>query len=89
MKQTVGAIRFGIMKRMINRDACATEIIDCMPESVPNASIYVGIGRLVKAKLIEYSFDAHDGQSRGRPRKYYKLTDKGRSLLEVQEAIHG
>ena len=86
---TLGAIPYGVLRRIYRDNASISQIAKDMPEGIVASNVYVALHRLKARGMVEYAFDAHPGDRRGQPTKHYKLTDKGIEVLERTEAIHG
>lgn len=89
--RTLGLVQVAIMNAIINRPerAYGTAITDAVSKTVgrelSDAQVYVALGRLEEHGLIDSrvdEFPTPSKRSRGRPRKYYASTAKGRRALE-------
>jgi DNA-binding PadR family transcriptional regulator len=89
--RTLGLVQVAIMNVITNRPdrAYGTAITDDVSRIVgrelADAQVYIALGRLEEHGLISSRVDAiptPSKKSRGRPRKYYASTAKGRRALE-------
>jgi DNA-binding PadR family transcriptional regulator len=89
--RTLGLVQVAIMNVITNQPlrsygtAIADEVSKLVGRDLADAQIYIALGRLEEQGLI--SSRVHDvpvpsKKSRGRPRKYYASTAKGRRALE-------
>ncbi|MEA3504528.1 MAG: PadR family transcriptional regulator [Bacteroidota bacterium] len=77
-----GVLEMCILSIINQQDSYASDIITHLKESnliVVEGTLYPLLTRLKNAALLEYHWQ--ESQS-GPPRKYYRLTDEGKKLLE-------
>ena len=83
---TYGNVDMLVLKLLDNQDMYGYEIIEQLSEQSNNVfklsagSLYPLLHNLESKRLVE-SYDA-EAKSPGKPRKYYKITRKGKQYLE-------
>ncbi|TRX72530.1 PadR family transcriptional regulator [Carboxylicivirga sp. M1479] len=76
-----GVLEYCILLILSNNDAYASDIIKQLKEAkmiVVEGTLYPLLTRLKNAKLLSYRWEE---STQGPPRKYYALTDEGRTFL--------
>jgi len=76
-----GVLEYCILSILANNDAYASDIINTLKEAkmiVVEGTLYPLLTRLKNAKLLSYRWEE---STQGPPRKYYALTDEGKSFL--------
>jgi len=81
-----GILEYCILLILEQKEAYASEIIEALKESkmiVVEGTVYPLLTRLKNADLLQYKWEESKS---GPPRKYYDLTDEGKTFLtELQE----
>ncbi|MBR8535093.1 PadR family transcriptional regulator [Carboxylicivirga mesophila] len=81
-----GVLEYCILLILSNNDAYASDIINQLKEAkmiVVEGTLYPLLTRLKNAKLLSYRWEE---STQGPPRKYYALTDEGRTFLGEMDA---
>jgi len=81
-----GVLEYCILLILSNNDAYASDIINQLKEAkmiVVEGTLYPLLTRLKNAKLLSYRWEE---STQGPPRKYYALTEEGRSFLHEMDA---
>lgn len=85
-----------ILGALINKDRSALEIIDAVAKATKNrtkisvGSIYTQLERLERQGLVRGRYGTEQPVERGgRPRRYYKITAKGCSVLRDVDNVRG
>ncbi|MCT4591091.1 MAG: PadR family transcriptional regulator [Carboxylicivirga sp.] len=76
-----GVLEYCILLILSNNDAYASDIINQLKEAkmiVVEGTLYPLLTRLKNAKLLSYRWEE---STQGPPRKYYALTEEGRTFL--------
>ena len=76
-----GVLEYCILSILSNNDAYASDIINRLKEAkmiVVEGTLYPLLTRLKNAKLLSYRWEE---STQGPPRKYYALTEEGKSFL--------
>jgi len=76
-----GVLEYCILLILSNNDAYASDIINQLKDAkmiVVEGTLYPLLTRLKNAKLLSYRWEE---STQGPPRKYYALTDEGRTFL--------
>lgn len=77
-----GILEYCILTIISRREAYASDILDMLKAAdliVVEGTLYPLLTRMKNNGLLAYHWEESTG---GPPRKYYQLTDEGRSLLE-------
>jgi PadR family transcriptional regulator PadR len=77
-----GVLEFCILSILNTRDAYTSDIIDVLKQGkmiVVEGTLYPLLTRLKNAGLLAYRWEESKS---GPPRKYYAITDEGKSFLE-------
>ncbi len=77
-----GVLEYCILLILSKNDAYASDIINHLKEArmiVVEGTLYPLLTRLKNAELLSYRWEE---STQGPPRKYYELTDKGKSFLQ-------
>ena len=77
-----GVLEYCILTILVQNDCYASDIIKKMKESeliVVEGTLYPLLTRQKNAGLLSYRWEE---STQGPPRKYYRLTDEGRSFLD-------
>jgi PadR family transcriptional regulator PadR len=77
-----GVLEFSVMLSIAGKELYASDIINLLREHnllVVEGTLYPILSRLKAAQLVSYNWVE---SSEGPPRKYYRLTDKGKNVLE-------
>lgn len=77
-----GVLEYCILSILRDKDAYVAEILDTLKNAkllVVEGTIYPLLTRLKNAGLLSYRWEESTG---GPPRKYYGLTDEGKSFLQ-------
>lgn len=77
-----GVLEYCILSILANNDAYASDIINQLKEAkmiVVEGTLYPLLTRQKNSGLLSYRWEE---SQQGPPRKYYTLTDKGKSFLE-------
>ncbi|MBS2098251.1 PadR family transcriptional regulator [Carboxylicivirga linearis] len=80
-----GVLEYCILSILANNDAYASDIINTLKEAkmiVVEGTLYPLLTRLKNAKLLSYRWEE---STQGPPRKYYALTDEGKSFLNEMD----
>lgn len=91
-----GVLEFCILSILKDGEAYTSDLLKTLKDAkmlVVEGTIYPLLNRLKNAGLLSYRWEESTG---GPPRKYYSLTEKGKSFLtelnqtwsELQEAVH-
>ena len=81
-----GVLEYCILLILSNNDAYASDIIKQLKEAkmiVVEGTLYPLLTRLKNAKLLSYRWEE---STQGPPRKYYALTEEGRTFLSEMDA---
>lgn len=80
-----GVLEYCILSILSNNDAYASDIINTLKEAkmiVVEGTLYPLLTRLKNAKLLSYRWEE---STQGPPRKYYELTEEGKSFLNEMD----
>ncbi|MFT6845425.1 MAG: PadR family transcriptional regulator PadR [Flavobacteriales bacterium] len=78
-----GVLEFCILSILTKKEAYPSDIIKTLSASqliVVEGTLYPLLTRLKNAELLSYRWEESTG---GPPRKYYSITEKGKSFLEA------
>ena len=81
-----GVLEYCILTTLGHQDCYASDIIKKLKESrliVVEGTLYPLLTRQKNAELLSYRWEE---STQGPPRKYYRLTDKGREFLKELDA---
>jgi len=81
-----GVLEYCILTLLSQKDSYASDIINKLKESeliVVEGTLYPLLTRQKNAGLLSYRWEE---STQGPPRKYYRLTDKGRDFLNELDA---
>lgn len=81
-----GLLEFLVLKIVANRDVYVLEILSTLAATefkTQEGTLYPLLSKLRREELVDYEWVESDS---GPPRKYYRLTAKGRRALEELEA---
>ncbi|WP_439183029.1 PadR family transcriptional regulator [Carboxylicivirga taeanensis] len=81
-----GVLEYCILLILSNNDAYASDIINQLKEArmiVVEGTLYPLLTRLKNAKLLSYRWEE---STQGPPRKYYALTEEGKTFLGEMDA---
>lgn len=81
-----GMLEYCIMLLLKNKTCYSSDIIDELEHAnliVVEGTLYPLLSRLKKEELLDYEWQE---SLSGPPRKYYKLTEKGREVLSVLDS---
>ena len=81
-----GVLEYCILSILANNDAYASDIINTLKEAkmiVVEGTLYPLLTRLKNAKLLSYRWEE---STQGPPRKYYALTEEGKSFLNDMDS---
>ncbi len=80
-----GVLEYCILSILSNNDAYASDIINTLKEAkmiVVEGTLYPLLTRLKNTKLLSYRWEE---STQGPPRKYYALTEEGKSFLNEMD----
>ncbi|MCU4166137.1 PadR family transcriptional regulator [Carboxylicivirga caseinilyticus] len=81
-----GVLEYCILSILANNDAYASDIINTLKEAkmiVVEGTLYPLLTRLKNDKLLSYRWEE---STQGPPRKYYALTEEGKTFLNEMDA---
>jgi PadR family transcriptional regulator PadR len=81
-----GVLEYCILTILSQKDCYASDIINKLKESrliVVEGTLYPLLTRQKNAELLSYRWEE---STQGPPRKYYRLTDRGREFLNEMDA---